>query len=161
MRIDGFRDWFDVEIALRDASIDPHVRPSRRAIANLCLGVGFEDAYYSVRELREAIGLIHGGERVGRSKLADILANGCDDFQRAIYYALAGRGVVLVIDDLLWLEAVLKQRGEAAAALLARGCRTMPLLNPYVAEAPDGLVPPFNPNFVLGPSWYCDPEPAN
>jgi hypothetical protein len=160
MRIDGFRNWFDVEIALRDAAVEPHVRPTRRAIANLCLGAGLEDAYYSVRELREAIALIHGGERRGRRKLADILSNRCDDFQRALYYALAGRGVVLVIDDLLWLEELLRQRSEAAAALLAKGGRMMPLVNPYVAEAPDGPVLAFSPDFELGPSWYLDPDLA-
>lgn len=49
MKISGFRHWVDVEIGLRDASVDPHERPSRRMIANACLGVGLDDAYYSVR----------------------------------------------------------------------------------------------------------------
>jgi len=67
------RDWIDVEIDLRDAVLDPHERPSRRMLANACLGVGLEDAYYSVREFREAVTLIHSGECRGRRKLAEIL----------------------------------------------------------------------------------------
>lgn len=158
MRVEGFRDWIDVEIPLRDAAVDPHMRPSRRMIANACLGVGLEDAYYSVRELREAIALIHQGERRGRRKLAEILGNGCDDFQRCLYYALAGRGIVLVLDDLGWLEALLKERGKHATAQLARRGRIMPLVNPYVAPAPDGPVPAVDADFALGPSWFLDPE---
>ena len=160
MKIESFRDWFDLEIALRDASVDPQVRPTRRAIANLSLGVGIEDAYYAVRELREAIMLINDGDRAGRKKLASIVANACDDFQRAIYYALAGRGVVLVIEDLLWLEDLLKARGEAYVIERKRGGRMMPLLNPYVAAAPDGPLPLPDPDFELGPSWYLDAELA-
>ena len=160
MRVDGFRDWIDVEIPLRDASVDPNVRPSRRMIAGACLGVGLEDAYYSVRELREAIMLVHQGERRGRGKLAEILGNQCDDFQRCLYYALAGRGIVLVLDDLVWLERLLKQRGDLAAGSASGGVRVMPLVNPYVAAEPDGPVPAVDSDFVLGSSWFLDPELA-
>jgi hypothetical protein len=115
------RDWIDVEIDLRDAALDPHERPSRRMLANACLGVGLEDAYYSVRECREAVTLIHSGECRGRRKLAEILANACDDFQRCIFYALAGRDVVLILDDLAWLEGLLKVRGDVAGSALPTG----------------------------------------
>lgn len=160
MRIETFMDWVDVEIGLRDASLDPNLRPSRRMLAAACLGVGIEDAYYSTRELREAIARVHDGEAKARRRLAEILANGCDDFQRCLYYALAGRGIVTILDDLVWLEGLLKQRGDFAAAAGRAGGRTMPLVNPYVASEPDGVLPSLG-DFSLGASWYLDPDLAD
>src|SRR3546814_5339458 len=62
-------------------------------IANASLGMHLEDAYYSVRELREAVTLVHEGVAGGKRKLASLLANpDGDDFQRCIYFCLAGRG---------------------------------------------------------------------
>ena len=55
MPISAHNDHFDLDIALRDASCDLNVLPARRAIAALCIGVGVDDAYFSVRELREAV----------------------------------------------------------------------------------------------------------
>ena len=91
-------DRFDLDIVLRDASCDMNLQPMRRAIAALCIGVSVDDAYLSVRELREAVSLVHENAPGGRAKLAGILSTQCDDFQRAIYYCLAGRGVVEMAD---------------------------------------------------------------
>ena len=44
------------------------------------------------------------------AKLAEIISNSCDDFQRGIYYCLAGRGVVEMADAMDWLLAMLKAR---------------------------------------------------
>jgi len=91
---DTLLDQFDLDIALRDAACDPDLRPQQRVVANLCLGMGIDDAYLSVRELAQAVDWAHHGVPEGRAKLAAILSNACDDFQRAVYYALAGRGIV-------------------------------------------------------------------
>jgi hypothetical protein len=96
-----FRERFDLDITLRDAALDSENRPTRRMIANASIGMHVEDAYYSVRELREAVSWVHEGIPAGKGKLSEILANdGADDFQRCIYFCLAGRGVVAMLDDL-------------------------------------------------------------
>ena len=110
MPIGAHTDHFDLDIELRDASCDLNVLPARRAIAALCIGVGVDDAYFSVRELREAVSLVHENAPGGRAKLASILSTSCDDFQRAIYFCLAGRGVVEMADAMDWLLAMLKAR---------------------------------------------------
>src|SRR3546814_1901578 len=74
-----------------------------------------EEAYFSGRELREAVSWVHEGETGGKRKLASILSNPAgDDFQRCIYFCLAGRDVVEMIDDLMWLEELLEARGRVA-----------------------------------------------
>ena len=61
---------FDLDISLRDAGCDGELTAERRAIANLCVGTGADDAYYSMRELREAMLLVLEGDPRGRESCA-------------------------------------------------------------------------------------------
>lgn len=154
----AFLDRFDLDISLRDAALDPENRPTRRMIANAAIGMHVEDAYYSVRELREAVGWVHEGVSEGKRRLTAILSNDAgDDFQRCIYYCLAGRGVVAMLDDLLWLEDLLEARGRVAGEMHRRKTRTMPLVPPYVAQEPDGPLVGADADFRQGRSWWSDP----
>lgn len=157
MKNSPFVEHFDLDITLRDAALDLQNRPGQRAIANIAIGMEVEDAYYSVRELREAVQWVHEGMNGGKAKLTSILGTQCDDFQRALYYALAGRGVIEMLDDMLWLEDLLEARGRVAAAMRRLKLPTMPLVDPYVAKAPDGPVGRYDPDFIEGPSWFLDP----
>ena len=101
---------FDLEITLRDAALDEANRPTRRMLANACIGVDPFDAYYASLELFEALEAVHD-ECVGaKAKLARILSTRCDDFQRCLYYSLAGRGVVQMLEDFEWLLQILQGR---------------------------------------------------
>ena len=111
-----------------------------------------------VRELREAVSWVHEGIPTGKAKFTAILANdGADDFQRCIYFCLAGRGVVGMLDDLMWLEDLLERRGRVAGEMQRLNARVMPLTNPYVADAPDGPLVARSGDFTQGPSWWEDP----
>ena len=141
----SFRERFDLDITLRDAALDADNRPTRRMIANAAIGIDVEDAYYSVREL----------------KLAAILANdGADDFQRCIYFCLAGRGVVAMLDDLEWLEDLLERRGRVAGEQKRMKTTLMPLMKPYVADTPDGPMVKLDGEFEQGPSWWTETMPS-
>ncbi|ASY46834.1 MULTISPECIES: hypothetical protein [Sphingomonadaceae] len=154
-----YLDHFDLDVTLRDAAIDEQNRPTRRMIANAAIGMHIEDAFYSVRELREAVSWIHEGEPGGKRKLASILSNPVgDDFQRCIYYCLAGRGVVEMIDDLMWLEELLEARGRIAGDIHRRRIKARPLVSPYVADEPDGPMVSAADDFRQGRSWWADPE---
>ena len=157
MRRTSFTDPFDLDIALEDASLDGSNAPTRRAIAALSIHCPVEDAYYSVREIRAAVTEVHLGEPGGKAKLARLLATACDDYQRCIYYALAGRGVVAMLDDLAWLEALLHARGRVARHAVIGGNRLVDPPPPYVAAEPDGPVPAAAADYSLGASWRVDP----
>ena len=153
-----FLAQFDLDITLRDAALDEQNTPSRRMIANAAIGIHVEDAYYSVRELREAVSWIHEGEHGGKRKLVGILSNSTgDDFQRCIYFCLAGRGVVEMLDDLMWLEDVLEGRGRVAGQMRQRRVCIRPLRSPYVGDEPDGPMVSMDEDFPLGRSWWIDP----
>lgn len=159
MKLQDFTGPIDLDLTLRDASLNPDVRPTRRAIAAASIGIEPEDAYYSVRELREACEWIHEGDPAGKAKLAQMLGNRCDDYQRCIYYNLAGRGVCVLIDDLLWLEALLLGRGRVAGYLYRTKAPKRIAPAPYVAAEPDGPVGRFEAEFAIGASWSHDPGP--
>ncbi|RIA46401.1 hypothetical protein DFR49_0942 [Hephaestia caeni] len=138
----------DIDIVLVDASLDSVQRPERRAIAALSIGVEANDAYFAVAELRDAVDMVGKRHPGGQAKLGRILGTRCDDYQRAIYYALAGRGASHMLDDLDWLAAILEARGRVSREYAV----TTPI-PPYVAAEPDGPVGCFTPSFPLGSSW--------
>lgn len=148
---------FDLDVTLKDAAFDPHVRPARRMIANACIGMEAFDAYYSVRELAETLNDMHAGVRGAKARLAKILSTQCDDFQRCIYYSLAGRGGEAMLEDLAWLLEILEGRSVQSAALLREGDFPLPQVNPYVAPEPDGPVVSATDDFTEGASWHLDP----
>lgn len=148
---------FDLDVTLRDAALDDQNRPTRRMLANAAIGMHVEDAYFSVRELREAVSWIHEGETGGKRKLSSILGSSAgDDFQRCIYFCVAGRGVVEMLDDLMWLEDLLEARGRVAGDVHRRKIRARPLVTPYVADEPDGPIVSANEDFKQGRSWWGD-----
>lgn len=149
---------FDLDVTLRDASLDEQNRPTRRMIANACIGIEAFEAYYSIRELFEALEAVHEGRLRAKARLARILATRCDDFQRCVYYCLAGRGVVQMLDDLEWLLKLLEARSVISANLFREGDYPVPTPNPYVAAQPDGPVVSSAEDFEEGPSWYLDPQ---
>jgi len=149
---------FDLDIALRDAALDEANRPTRRMLANACIAVESYDAYYSARELIEALEAMHEGKAGAKAKLAEVLSNACDDFQRCLYYCVAGRGVVQMLDDLAWLSDMLEARTVLSAELMRNNTPPMIQINPYVAPEPDGPVPSRDAEFVEGASWYLDPQ---
>lgn len=146
----------DLDIPLRDAGCDVSLSPTRRMIANAAIGVAPDDAYYSTRELRDAVDWVNNCEPDGKKRLTRILATPCDDFQRCLYFCLAGRGVAQMLEDLDWLETLTLARAQAANRLFREKARVLPLVNPYVAECPDGPLIDAKVEFVEGPSWYLD-----
>ncbi|MFC0205025.1 hypothetical protein [Novosphingobium soli] len=148
----------DLDITLRDEALDPLNSPARRMVANAAISVEPFDAYYSVRELRGAVQAVHEGEIGAKRKLTRVLSTECDDFQRCIYYQLAGRGVVQMLDVLEWLEELLARRSVVSHDLFREGTWPAIMVNPYVAAQPDGPLVSADPNFEEGPSWYLDPD---
>ena len=148
---------FDLDIVLRDASLDELNRPTRRSLANASIGVESFDAYYAATELLEALQAVHEGVPAAKRKLIQVLSCQCDDYQRCLYYTIAGRGIVQMLDDLEWLIDLLKGRCQQSAALFRSGDRPVLQINPYVSAEPDGPLPSREGDFEQGPSWFLDP----
>ena len=158
MKRNAYLEPFDLDITLRDANTDLDNSPERRNLAGAAIGMDVEDAYFAAVELREAVEWVHEGVPGGKRKLSMILGNACDDYQRCLYYSLAGRGVVKMLDDLMWLEDLLEARGRVAGQLAKKRIQTMPLECPYVSTKADGPLVRADDDFEQGPSWSHDPS---
>ena len=131
----------EFDIASTDEATNLENRPTRRMLTNAAIGMDPEDAYYAAHELREAVKWVHEGEQGEKRKLAMILVNSCDDYQRCLFYAVAGRGVVLMMmEDLLWLEQLLEARCRTAGVIHKAKIVRNPLASPYIGAEPDGPV---------------------
>ncbi len=62
-----------------------------------------------------------------------------------------------MLDDLFWLEEILEARGRVAGEMHRLKVRARPLVNPYVADEPDGPVVADSEEFRQGRSWWADP----
>ncbi|MBV7256130.1 hypothetical protein KCG44_04960 [Pacificimonas sp. WHA3] len=149
---------FDLDITLTDAALDEANRPTRRMLANACIGIDPFDAYYASLELFETLEADHEECAGAKAKLARILLTRCDDFQWCLYYSLAARGVVQMLADLEWLLHILSGRVKMSAELLRHGGKVETARPPYIGDEPDGPIAAASPDFELGASWFLDPD---
>ena len=157
MKCAGYVGKFDLDLELRDAGCDERLSPTQRMIANAAIGIEPQDLYYATRELREAVDWVNACEPDGKRRLARILATPCDDFQRCLFFCLAGRGVGQMLEDLDWLEALALGRAKLAIEMDCAGIPVLPPENPYLAACPDGPLVDAAAEFTEGPSWYPVP----
>ncbi len=135
-------DPVDPDLILKDLAME-HPSNEMRAMANLTIGMGIDEAYYSVQELREAISLLDQNQFLGKAPLSEILSADCRDYQRAIFFCLAGRGLSKMLKLLTEFEQALETRGRVDRSLGVQGIEARALRDPYISE------------FAFGP--VCDP----
>jgi hypothetical protein len=145
----------DIEIdqALIEARDNVDEIWTRRAIAGVSVGVPVADAAQAAAELLGALNLICSGRPEGKTKLAAILGRARDDYQRALWYNLAGRGPLTIVSDLGWLVALLDRRSLISRLARKQKCAVVISPTPYPspeAEAPLGV---FARDFRLGDAW--------
>lgn len=144
----------DIDLGLKEVRDNPDLNWTIRALAGHSIGIDPEDGFLAARELREAICWAVDGRPEGKRRLAAILGCNGDDYQRALYYSLAGRGPVGMIDDLDELVKLMQARSDAAHEAIVRE------LGVVVADAPyrffdeaDGPLGRFDPDFAFGAAW--------
>lgn len=138
-----FTEAVDPDLALRDIAVD-NTDPNVKALANIAIGIGIDDAYYSVKELNQALQLLSQNTHLGRAPLAEILSCDCSDFQRAVFFILSGKGLDNMLKVVAEFEHILKIRGLNARYLEDNGVEVNRPVSPYETE------------FAFGP--VCDPD---
>ena len=143
----------DVDQALIEARDNCQEIWTRRALAGVSVGVEVADAAQSAAELLNTVNLLCAGRPEGKTKLAGILGRQRDDYQRALWYNLAGRGPLTIVSDLAWLVALLDRRMAIARLARRRLCKTATLRAPYVAPEPEAPLGSYPTDFALGEAW--------
>jgi hypothetical protein len=154
-------DWFiknchhpiDLDEGLREISDGIEEAHTMRVIALLSIGMDPQDGFLSCRELLETIHWCAEGLPDGKRRLAQILGNVGNDYQRAIYYALAGRGAVATLADLKRLTDAMEVRYLVSVEAYHQELSLRIPDNPYPLDVPDGPVGQFDANFTLSELW--------
>lgn len=127
--------WYDFELPLRDALNDAELAPERRALAALALGTGLDDGHLSALELAEAAARLAVDRAAGvpdetgqgAARLRTILDAPCDDYQRALWFAVSRCAPDAAGGHLHWLAEFMQKRAAMVWAIRDSGAM-MPLL---------------------------------
>jgi hypothetical protein len=137
-------------IEVRD-NFDEHW--TMRALAGSSVGVDPEDSLSAASELSQAVNGLMAAMPVAKTELATILGSPGNDYQRCLWYTLAGRDPLGTAVDLGRLVELLAARAQLAreAAVMGSGVVVSP--DPYVSDAADGPLGAYSADFTLGTQW--------
>jgi hypothetical protein len=144
---------FDIDAELKEISDSDHEQNSLRVIALLSLGLPAEEAFLRCRELLETVQRSASDRPAGKRQLAALLGANENDYQRAVYYALAGRGAIATLSDLQRLTNVLESRYLVSITAQNQGGELSQPFNPYLTDKPDGPLGTFDPDYTLSDIW--------
>lgn len=142
---------FDVDLELKEVRDNEGEAWTIRALAGHSVGMPLDDGYLAAAELCDALEWMVAGRDEGKVRLAAILGNRCDDYQRLLYYTVAGRGPFGIIADLPRLVVMMKTRMEVGHLAEAEDLGLAIAATPYPDALPEGPVGRFDPDFVLTP----------
>lgn len=137
-------------VEVRD-NVDEHW--TMRALAGASVGVDPEDALTAASELSRAVNGLLAAMPVAKSELVTILGSPGNDYQRCLWYNLAGRDPLGTAVDLGRLVGLLTARAHLAreAAVTGSGVAVAP--DPYVSDCADGPLGAYSADFMLGSQW--------
>lgn len=150
-------DPLDPDLHLKEVRDDPDAPWTRRALAGASVGIPAERGYERCAQLLNAIVMICDGVDEGKIRLAEILSAQADDYQRCLWFAVAGREPWSCFFDLHWLVGAMRTRKQWTATAATGGCQMLALQTPYRLDQPDGPRGKFTPDFTFGPP----PDGAN
>lgn len=144
---------FDIDAELKEIADSDHEQNSLRVLALLSIGLPAEEAFLRCRELLETVQWSASDIPAGKRRVAALLGANENDFQRALYYALAGRGAIAMLADLQRLTHILESRYLLSIAVGNHGVNTTQPFNPYFIDKPDGPLGTFDPDYTLSDIW--------
>jgi hypothetical protein len=144
---------FDIDTELKEIADSDHEQNSLRVLALLSIGLPADEAFLRSRELLETVQSSASGLSAGKRRLAALLGADENDYQRAVYYALAGRGAIAMLSDLQRLTNVLESRYVLSISAHKHGVELSQPFNPYLTDKPDGPLATFDPDYTLSDIW--------
>lgn len=149
-------DWLhdlNIDLGLIEVRDDPDACWERRALAGASVGTDPGITLAEAYMLACTIDRIVAGDPDGKRELAEILGDARNDYQRCLWYTLAGRHPFAIATDVRWLTGLLRARDAQWMAARKAGRTVTKEPSPYVTDAADGPVGVFGRDFVLGPQW--------
>ncbi len=143
----------DLDLGLIEIRDCPDEHWTLRALAGASVGVDPEDALSAAAELSKAVNGLMAGFGHAKVALATILGGRGNDYQRCLWYALAGRDPLGTAVDLGRLVELLDRRRSLAREAATAGTGVTVAHDPYVTDVVDGPLGVFSAAFTLGRQW--------
>lgn len=150
---DVWLEGIDVDAALLDIRDDDSQSWDLRAMAGASIGIHPIGGFRSVLELHDAVERIVRGEVEGKKRLARILGRTGDDYQRCLWFTVAGRDPLSVATGFNELEKLMAARATMWVEASRRGLDPAKSDNPYWTATPEGPRAHFDDDFELGEHW--------
>lgn len=151
----------NVDATLIEVRDDEHAIWEERALAGASVGVDPVAGLQAVIDLDDALCGVLRGEHDGKVALARLLSNTGKDYQRALWYNLAGRDPLTVASALGALRKLMTARAEMWLSAQRLGLAPTKAEDPYVTDRQEGPRGVFNAAFALGTHWRPFAQGAN
>lgn len=152
----GISEWtknIDIDLGLTEIRDSVDEQWTLRALAGASVGVEAGDAYAAARELSDIVNGLMAGIDGSKAALATILGGRGNDYQRCLWYNLAGRDPLGTAVDLARLVQLLGRRRELAREAASAMTGVSIAHDPYVTDEVDGPLGSFSGEFTLGRQW--------
>ena len=152
----GIAKWLqniDLDLGLAEIRDSVDEQWTLRALAGASVGVSPDDAYSAARELSDVVNGLMAGIDGSKAALATILGGAGNDYQRCLWYNLAGRDPLGTAVDLARLVELLDRRRQLAREGAAAMTGVTVAHEPYVTDEVDGPLGAFPADFTLGKQW--------
>lgn len=146
-------DSIDVDLTLkeiRDCSDEPW---TMRALAGASVGTNVRTAHEEAAELLEILDHMAVGFKSAKVRLARLLGAPGNDYQRCLFYSLAGRTPLETLVSLRWLVGALKARRRLVEFIDQEGLDFSKEPNPYLYDESDGPLGVFPEEYRLSDQW--------
>lgn len=150
------RDWLeglDIDLGLIEVRDDVDAPWERRALAGASVGMDPEEALIQAHELASAIDLMVAGNPLGKPALAGILGDPGNDYQRCLWYTVAGRHPLAIASEVRHLVDLLRTREEQWREAGRTGRSAVKAPSPYMNDEADGPLGEYPKDFELGAQW--------
>jgi hypothetical protein len=143
----------DLELGLTEIRDCVDEQWTLRALCGASVGVDPEEAHGAAFELSEVVNGLMVGSQSAKASLAVILGGRGNDYQRCLWYSVAGRDPLGSAVDLDRLVKILGRRREFARAAARCSSGVTLTADPYVTDDVDGPLGRFSSDFTLGRQW--------
>lgn len=150
---ESWLEGIDVDATLYEVRDDDAQSWELRVLAGASIGIDPIGGFRAVLELSDAVERIVRGEEEGKRRLARILDRTGDDYQRCLWYTVAGRDPLTVASCFGELEKLMAARATMWVTTGREGLAPTKSDNPYWTKKPEGPRARFDANFELGEHW--------
>jgi hypothetical protein len=153
MDTNGWLAGVNIDATLIETRDDEHLPWEVRALAGASVGVEPVAGLQAVIELEIALTAVLRGDHLGKGALARILSAPGQDYQRALWFNLAGRHPLTVASGLTQLLKLMTVRTEMWLSAQRLGLEPTKEPEPYFTQRQEGPRGIYSPAFALGNHW--------